>query len=88
MKIKEGFMLREVAGNYVVIAAGGDGLDFNSIITVNEIGALIWKKIDEGKSEEEIIEDILKEYSVDKETAAKDFSEFIGQLRELNIIDG
>ena len=88
MKIKEGFMLREVAGNYVVIAAGGDGLDFNSIITVNEIGALIWKKIDEGKSEEEIIEDILKEYSVDKETAAKDFSEFIGQLRELNIVDG
>lgn len=88
MKIKEGFMLREVAGNYVVIAAGGDGLDFNSIITVNEIGALIWKKIDEGKSEEEIIEDILKEYSVDKETAAKDFSEFIGQLRELKIIDG
>lgn len=88
MKIKEGFMLREVAGNYVVIAAGGDGLDFNSIITVNEIGALIWKKIDEGKSEEEIIEDILKEYSVDKETAVKDFSEFIGQLRELKIIDG
>lgn len=88
MKIKEGFLLREVAGNYVVIAAGGDGIDFNSIITVNEIGALIWKKIDEGKGEEEIIGDILKEYSVDKETAAGDFKEFIGQLRELNIIDG
>ena len=45
MKIKDGFLLREVAGNYVVIAVGEDAVNFNSIITVNEIGAYIWNKI-------------------------------------------
>lgn len=86
MKIKEGFLLREVAGSYVVIAAGDDALDFNSIITVNEIGALIWKKIEAGQNEDEIIGDILKEYSVDEVTAKKDFREFIDKLRSINVV--
>lgn len=86
MKIKDGFLLREVAGSYVVIAAGDDALDFNSIITVNEIGALIWKKIEAGMTKDEIIADILKEYSVDKETADRDFEEFIDKLKSINVI--
>lgn len=86
MKIKEGYLLREVAGNYVVIAAGDDALDFNSIITLNEIGAIIWKGIEAGKREQDIIAQILAEYSVDEETAKKDFAEFAQQLRNVNII--
>lgn len=87
MKIKDGFLLREVAGNYVVIAVGEDAVNFNSIITVNEIGAYIWNKINEGKNEEAIADDIIGEYSIDRNTALKDIGEFINQLREAGIIE-
>lgn len=87
MKIKDGFLLREVAGNYVVIAVGEDAVNFNSIITVNEIGAYIWNKINEGKNEEAIADDIIGEYSIDRNTALKDIGEFTNQLREAGIIE-
>lgn len=87
MKIKDGFLLREVAGNYVVIAVGEDAVNFNSIITVNEIGAYIWNKINEGKNEEAIADDIIGEYSIDRNTALKDIGEFENQLREAGIIE-
>ena len=44
MKIKQGFMLREVAGNYVVVAVGEASKKFNGVINLNESGAFIWKK--------------------------------------------
>ena len=87
MRIKDGFVLREVAGNYVVIALGEDALDFNSVITLNEIGALIWNGLLEENNKEQIIKKILSEYAIDEETATGDFNEFVGQLRELNIIE-
>lgn len=86
MRIKEGFLLREVASNYVVISTGEDSLNFDNVVTINEIGAFIWKKIEDKKTEDEIVDDILAEYAIDKETAKKDCKEFIDRLREINII--
>ncbi len=86
MKIREGFILREVAGTFVIISAGGDNLDFKGVITVNEVGALIWKGVESGLSKEEIVDKILSEYDVAKETAAVDCDEFLEQLISKNII--
>ncbi len=86
MKIKEGFILREVAGNYVVIACGDDVLDFNSVITVNELGSIIWNGIEDGKNKTEIIDLILSEYDIDKDTASSDFDEFVTLLKSQGII--
>ncbi len=87
MKIKEGFLLREVAGNYIVIAAGDEGLNFNNIITVNELGAIIWKGIEDEKTKEQIVDEILLEYDIDKETAAGDFDDFVKQLTDAGVIE-
>lgn len=88
MKIKNDFILREVAGNYVVIALGDDALDFSGVITVNEVGAFIWKKLEEGISDSAAIaEEITKEYSVDRATALADCEEFLQTLKEHNITE-
>lgn len=87
MKIREGFILREVAGTYVIISSGDDNLDFKGVITVNEVGALIWKGIEAGLSKEEIVEKILLEYDVTKEIASSDCDEFLEQLISKNIIE-
>lgn len=87
MRIKDGFLLREVAGNYVVIATGEGAFEFNSIVTINEIGAFIWNKITEGKDADAIADAITGEYSVDRTTALKDTNDFINQLKEAKIIE-
>lgn len=87
MKIKDGYILREVAGTFVVISTGADDLDFKGVITVNEVGALIWKGIEEGKSKDEITEKIITEYDVSKEIASADCDEFVKQLAEQGIVE-
>ena len=86
MKLRDGFILKEVAGNFVVIAVGDDVMDFNKVITVNEIGALIWRALENGKDKNQIVASILGEYDIDRATVSVDFDEFIDTLREINII--
>ena len=86
MKIKDGFILKEVAGNYVVIALE-DTLDFNKVVTVNETGSFIWNKILKGVNREDIISDIVEEYGIDENTASSDFTEFINSLQAAGILE-
>lgn len=86
MRIRDGFVLREVAGTFVIISTGSENLDFKGVITVNEVGALIWKGVEAGKSKDEILEKILSEYDVQKEIASTDMDEFLEQLISKNII--
>ncbi len=85
MKIKNGYLLREVAGNHVVVPVGN--LDFDGMITLNETGTLIWKKLEVGATEEELIEAMLAEYDVSKEIATADVKTFLQALRGAKLLD-
>lgn len=87
MKIRDGFILREVAGTFVVISTGNDELDFKGVITINEVGALIWRGVEAGKSKDEILDEILSEYDVQREEASVDCDEFLQQLIDKKIIE-
>ena len=52
MKIKSGYVIRQVMGNYVVIATGEESRGFHGMVKLNETAANIWSYISEGKSEE------------------------------------
>ena len=71
MKIREGFLLREVAGNTVIVPVGSDSVDFNGIITINE----------------ELLEKFLAEYKVDVEDAKEDIRAFIQTLLDNGVMD-
>ena len=45
MKVLKEFVLREIAGDYVIIPTGKTVLTFNGLITVNEVGADLWKML-------------------------------------------
>lgn len=83
LKIKDGFILREVAGNYVVIGVEDESIDFNGLITINnEVGVFLWKKLESGTTMEQLLADILAEYDVDEETAKEDIVNFLKKLDE------
>lgn len=87
MKIKDGFMLREIAGQWVVVPLGERVVEFNGIMTLSDSGALLWRKMEQHTTEEELLNAILSEYSVDKETAKADILEFINKIKEQGLIE-
>ncbi len=87
MRVKSGFMLREIAGQAVVVPLGERVVEFNGIITLSESGALLWSKMETEVSEDELVGHIVNEYDIDPETARKDIEEFIDSMRLRNLID-
>ena len=80
MKIKEGFILREVAGD--TIAMPGGEMELNAMITLNETGAFLWKLLETETTEEELATAIVKQYGVDNETAKTAVHNFVEKLKE------
>ena len=81
MQLKDGFILRSVAGENVVVPTGED-LNLNMMITLNETGKLLWERLSQGAGEEELVALLLKEYEVDEETAKAHVARFVGKMRE------
>ena len=67
IKIKNGFVVREIAGQSVVVALGEASKAFNGIIKLNETGRVMWDMLSEGTEKETIVSKILAEYEIDKE---------------------
>ena len=85
MKIKEGFLLREVAGQTVVLPCG-DAMDLNMMITLNETGKFLWQLLEQGSDEESLVKALLAEYDVDRETATKSVAAFVAKLKENDFV--
>ncbi len=86
MKINKEITLREIAGENILVPGANAVLDLNGLFVVTETGALIWKLLPQVENEQEIVEKILEEYEIDEDTAKKDASEFLGNLRKYGII--
>lgn len=86
MKIKDNFLLKEVAGDFIVVPVGENLVDFSAMIVLNETAVFLWEVLKEDKKEEQLIEAILNEYDVDKVTAKKDVSEFITILKNNDLV--
>ncbi len=80
MKIKDGFMLREIAGTWVVVPIGQRVVEFNGLMTLSESGALLWKKLEDGAEVDKLVEAIVGEYEIDETTANSDVNEFVCEI--------
>ena len=87
MKIKEGFILREVAGSFVVVAVGKAVKTFNGIINLNETGAFLWKQLEKGCDLEGLKTALLTEYEVDESIAERDAKKFLDRLTEAGLVE-
>lgn len=82
MKVKDGFVMREVAGSHVVIATGEASKTFHGMVKLNDTGALIWQSLADGLTEAEIAAKLASEYDVDAEKAASDVAAFVAAMDE------
>ena len=86
MKIKEGFVIRDIMGQCVVVATGEASEDFSGMIKLNDTGKDIWEAVSEGKSESEIVEQIVNDYDVDSERAKASVDKFINEMKDNGFI--
>lgn len=86
MKIKEGFVLRHICDEYIVVAVGRQTLDFKGLIKLNETGAFLWKKLADACEESDLVEALTAEYAVDVATAQADVAAFLTSLSEADLL--
>lgn len=87
MKIKEGYVLREIAGSNVVVPLGNVQVSFKGIMTLNDVGSFLWKILEKGATKQELLEAVLNEYDVDEEKASKDIDRYIIKLQAEKVIE-
>ncbi|MDY2719642.1 MAG: PqqD family protein [Faecousia sp.] len=86
MKLKREFVLRQIAGDHLLIPVGKTALDMNGMLTLNEMGAFLWQKLPQAQTEAELTDLVLAEYEADRATVEKDVAEFLDKLRKLGIL--
>lgn len=87
MQIKKDFVLREIAGEYIIIPTGSTALEFNGLITVNEVGVLLWKMLQEEVTLEQLVQGVMAEYEVEEEVVTEDIQEFLDTLMQGGILE-
>ena len=87
MKIKTGYVIREIAGQYMAIPVGKRVNDLHGMIALNETGAFIWKLLDQEMSEEELTKAITEEYEVSFDDAMAAVKEFHGLMLKEGVLE-
>ena len=87
MKIKDGFVKREIAGSYIVVPVGNTIEEFNGMITLNESVSFFWDCFKKDITLEQAVKMVTDEYDIDPQTAAKDIENFIELLKTNNLLE-
>lgn len=88
MKIKKGFVLREMCGENIVSGEGLEHINFNKLISLNSTAAFLWKAL-EGKefTVEQMAQLLVDEYEIDMELALKDSQNLCNSWIEAGIAE-
>ncbi len=86
MKIKSGFVLRNICDSYVVIAMGERASEYRGMIKLNDTGAFLWEQLQQERTAEELSQAMIAEYDVDFQTAKEGIEAFVKALREGNLL--
>lgn len=90
MKVKNGFNLREVCGEHIIVAEGDENIDFSNIISMNESSAYLWEEVQKMGTftVHNLVELICNQYEIDEATARKDAIALAAQWGTAGIIEG
>lgn len=89
MKLKEGFVLREVCGEQVIMGEGIGALDFGRLLCLNETAAFLWKKAGEqgGFSIDSLTDSLCEEYDVAREQAMTDVNAIVEEWKKVGVVE-
>ena len=86
MKAKPGFVVRNIADEFLLMPKGDNIGKFNGAILLNEVSAFVWEKLQNPISKEDLLKAVLAEYEIDRDVAAKDLVNLLETLRGYDVI--
>ena len=89
MRIKKGFVLRQVCGENVIVGEGLGAINFGKLLTLNETAAWLWKKAEEMESfsVESLTEKLCEEYDVSVDEARQDITDILAEWSRVDVIE-
>ena len=87
MKISDKFVLRQVAGAWIVLPVAEKTVDFNGMLTLNETGLMLWKLLEKGSTREALAQALTDEYDVTFAEALADVDEYLGKLERAGCLE-
>lgn len=87
MKIKDGFVLRNVVDEYIVMPTGENIVKFEGAVVLNEVSAFIFQQLENSMSRDDLLAALLNEFDVDEKTARNDLDSVLEQFRNIGFID-
>ncbi len=88
MKIKRGFKLKKISGQYTVVADKRIIKSFNSLIVLNDIMVFLWNLINERNiTKQQMLEELLENFPISTVLALSNIDVFVKILKENEIIE-
>lgn len=87
MKLKDEFVLRQVADTWIVMPLGQTSVDFSGMLTLNETGALLWKALENGGDRIALASALTAEYNVEQAEALEDVDAFLAKLQQIGCVE-
>ena len=87
MKLKHEFVIREIAGEYVLVPMGKSALAFSGMVTTNAVGAYICEQLASPITGEALLDAVCQEFEVSRQTAREDTEQFLNMLRKAALLE-
>ena len=89
MRLKKGFVLREVCGEKVIVGEGAETVNFGKLISLNDTAAVLWKKAEElgDFTVDELVDALTEVYEVTREQAVKDVQKLTEGWKEAGLVE-
>ena len=88
MKIRKGFVLRDICGNKVISGEGLDKVNYSKLITLNETAAYLWESVQEKEFDKDtLVQLLLERYEVTEDVVRADVDKLLSTWMELDMIE-
>lgn len=87
MKIKEGFVVRKIANQYMAVPVGARAKELHGMIGLNETAAFLWELLKKDRTEEELASLLYDEYEISEEGALEHVQKFCKSLQEEGVLE-
>lgn len=88
MKVKEGFLVKQILDDYLVVPTGDNIVDFSAVVSLNESGAFLWEQLETEKTEAELVSALMATYEpLEQSVAENDVAEFVKLLKTHGFLD-
>ena len=80
MKTHPDFILRQIAGENILVPCGESTRQLSGLINMNSTAAFIWQNLNDAKNLDELTARVMDNFEIDEETARRDVNGLTAEL--------